>query len=768
PAAINSQSLVWYARSAPSLVGTYTAVGANLTAAGSLVLGPYAQPITVTGATTFAGDITITAPDVVITDPVIAGGSGRSITVAATSGGITIQSKGLLQTTGGPVSLSATKGVSAANAASVTSVVGSELAVSAGGPVVLSTSAPTLGSVSVDGPVTLAVKGPLTQGSGAVLQATSLDITGVGGTIALANGTNNVSKLSVRNGSGSVTYSDVNELVIDTIVAGPVSLTVGTPAVSGPALSQTSSGSITATKLDIVSTARGVQLTNAANDVDSLSVSNPGRLVSFTDKSALSIAGLTAGTVVLSVGGNLTQSTQSAAINVSSLTLTATAGTITLSRSDNNVDWLTATNPSRGVTFTDSDNLAIGGLTGGTMSLTVGGNLTQSAPIVGTSLSVTASAGAVTLNSANNVAAATFTNTTRAVSYTNSGSLALGGLTAGTGSLVLGGDLTQTGPIVGNTLGITSLGTVDLRNAANNLDGLAVDNGSRLFSYADSNNIAITSVGTLSVGTVTAAQLMTVTTTNGGGVDVGPQANGLLQAGSTLDLRAVQGGIGIRNGGRIVGTPVILPTGTSIQVGGAVTTASQLNDAVATVNAQSAIAGATYEILVTQSIGLTQSLSFLRPVTLRGTSKSVIMSGSPSVTSGLLLGSGASGSAVKDITFSGFSGDAIRLTSATGITISAVRLSNSGNGLAMSGASTGTVVQGSIFNRNATGISLTSVTGALIGGQSTGQPNTISNSARDGVFATGFCTGTKIVKNVLSGNANNYNVSTSRNLEIIN
>ena len=86
----------------------------------------------------------------------------------------------------------------------------------------------------------------------------------------------------------------------------------------------------------------------------------------------------------------------------------------------------------------------------------------------------------------------------------------------------------------------------------------------------------------------------------------------------------------------------------------------------------------------------------------------------------------------------------------------------------MSGASTGTVVQGSIFNRNATGISLTSVTGALIGGMSAGQPNTISNSVRDGVFATGFCTGTQLVKNVLSGNANNYNVSTSRNLEIIN
>ena len=45
-----------------------------------------------------------------------------------------------------------------------------------------------------------------------------------------------------------------------------------------------------------------------------------------------------------------------------------------------------------------------------------------------------------------------------------------------------------------------------------------MSNGSRLFSYADSSSVAITSAGTLSVGTVTAAQQLTVTTTNGGNV----------------------------------------------------------------------------------------------------------------------------------------------------------------------------------------------------------------------------------------------------------
>ena len=202
--------------------------------------------------------------------------------------------------------------------------------------------------------------------------------------------------------------------------------------------------------LDITSTARGVQLTNAANDVGTLGVSNPGRRVIFNDADDLSLAGIAADNTTLNVGGNLTQTSQ----------------------------------------------------------------------IVGNSLTVAATAGSVTLtNAANSVAAATISNGNRAVSFVNALALTLGGLTMGTGSLTVGGALTQTGPISGSSLSITSsAGSIDLRYSANNLDSLSVSNGSRLFSYADSSSVAITSAGTLSVGTVTAAQQLTVTTTNGGNV----------------------------------------------------------------------------------------------------------------------------------------------------------------------------------------------------------------------------------------------------------
>ena len=452
--------------------------------------------------------------------------------------------------------------------------------------------------------------------------------------------------------------------------------------------------------LDITSTARGVQLTNAANDVGTLGVSNPGRRVIFNDADDLSLAGIAADNTTLNVGGNLTQTSQ----------------------------------------------------------------------IVGNSLTVAATAGSVTLtNAANSVAAATISNGNRAVSFVNALALTLGGLTMGTGSLTVGGALTQTGPISGSSLSITSsAGSIDLRYSANNLDSLSVSNGSRLFSYADSSSVAITSAGTLSVGTVTAAQQLTVTTTNGGNDDVGPQPNGLLQSGGTLDLRAVQGASIIRNGGRIVGNPILLPPGTRIQVGGAITTPAELNAAVSTLNSLPASPGPTYEIFVASNMTLTQQLAVSRPVIFRGASQSTVVSGSSGVTNGLLLDSGASGSVIRDIAFSSFSGDAIRLTSATGITIKGIQANNSGNGLSITGASTNTVVQGNTFDRNQTGVSLVSATGALIGGAATGQGNVISSAVRQGVFASGFCTGSQVVKNTSPGTATPYNVSASRNLTIVN
>jgi hypothetical protein len=773
---IDCGTLVWFAQSAPNFDGTYTVVGPNLTGPGDLVIGPYPGTVSIAGASTVNGDITIVGDAIVITDEVKASGVGRTVTVTATTDGIGLRSLGKITTTNGTVSLSAVNGsIVAANSATITTVTSTSLdvvardtsvlkttvsslsgAVSSGSLTLTETDSLTVAGLDVLGNATLGVGGSLQQ-SGAI-KAGTLNVS-ASGPITLANNANDAGVVSLTATGRAVTYTDVNDLVVSGITAGPITLKVGNK------LSQT--GPIVGTTLNITSMARGVQLTDAGNAVDSLFVSNGTRVVNYTDKDDLVVAGLTAGAAQLTVGGNLTQT---GAIKAASLNLATSAGDISLSRTDNDVDWLTGINPGRSLSFTDRNALAIGGLSAGTMSLSVGGTLTQANPILGRSLSVMATAGDVILtNGGNAVDSLAMSNGNRLCSFTNLIGLDVVGLTLGGGNLAVGGNLTQSGPIIGTSLGITSSeGTVILTNRFNNLNVLSLANGSRLFSYTDSNDVGIYSSGTLSVGTVTAAGLLSVSATNGGGVDVGPQANGLLQAGNTIDLRGVPGSIGVRDGGRILAPTILLPPGKGIQVGGVITDPTSLSDAITTVNSLPAIPGSTYEIFVASSMTLTQQLSVNKPVTLRGASQSVVLSGSAAVTSGLLLNSGASRSTVRDIAFRGFSGDAIRVASATGITITGVRVLNSGNGLSINGGSTGTVVQGSTFDRNLTGIRLASVTNALIGGTGAGQGNVISNSTREGIYATGFCTGTKLVKNTFPGTPKKYNVSTSRGITVVN
>jgi nitrous oxidase accessory protein NosD len=121
---------------------------------------------------------------------------------------------------------------------------------------------------------------------------------------------------------------------------------------------------------------------------------------------------------------------------------------------------------------------------------------------------------------------------------------------------------------------------------------------------------------------------------------------------------------------------------------------------------------------------------------------------------------------VRSIAFSGFADDAIRLNSTQNATINGVTVRNSGFGLTLNGASTGTKVQGNVFDRNTTGVRLLSATGALVGGSAAGQGNTISN-ARVGVFASGFCTRSQVVKNRITGTLTPYDVRSSRNLTVV-
>jgi hypothetical protein len=264
------------------------------------------------------------------------------------------------------------------------------------------------------------------------------------------------------------------------------------------------------------------------------------------------------------------------------------------------------------------------------------------------------------------------------------------------------------------------------------------------FGVVSGQSIQCVSGSTVFVGTMQAATTMTIQTTAGGGLSVGPQSAALLQAGGSLDLSQVQGQIRIRNGGRIVGNPLILGNKV-VSFGGSVTTATELTNVVNAVNSLPAIPGTPYEIVVGASMTLTQTLTVSRPVVFRGTSTSVVLSGSPVVTSGLSLIAGAGGSSVRDIAFSNFGSSAISAASVSGLTVTNVRVSNSG-----------------------TGISLSSVTNSTIGGTAAGQGNALQSCSREGIFASGICTNTKLVKNTFPGTSRPYSISSSRGITVVN
>jgi hypothetical protein len=246
-----------------------------------------------------------------------------------------------------------------------------------------------------------------------------------------------------------------------------------------------------------------------------------------------------------------------------------------------------------------------------------------------------------------------------------------------------------------------------------------------------------------------------------------------LQSATLINLAGVQGPIALVNDGQII-APTIIGNGQNVLVGGNVTTTDGLNAAVVTVNSLPAITGSTYEIVVAANLSLSQTLIFNRPVYLRGTSASITLSGSPVVTNGLVLNEAASGSRISSLAFRGFSGTGIQLNSAQRVAISGITVvgtgTGTGTGLALTGTSIGTTVLGSTFANNPFGIRLTSATGATIGGRLAGQRNTISGAARAGVFASGFCTGSSVIKTAFPRSPATpvqYNLRSSRNLRVV-
>ena len=783
-AALSITSQFGASQTLPAGFGSFSAINLNRTDPGSIV---FASPValTVEAATAVAGDITLTAPSLKVTGGVTAGGPAGgdgAIKLIATAGGIDL---GAPVTAGGDrVTLDASAGVITQTAGQINSqtlvwyATTSPLPGLAGTFLRVGSNLTAPGSLSLGSPTSPIV----------VVGAST-----VSGSIAITGSNVRIVEVVKANGGDpvSITAAGGNIEFIANTLGGVV--TVPTATTSG-AITLTASGQVLGLNKSTRTTVRGGPLTVAAQTADLKC--NVTSLASTTTVGGLKVAAVGGLTLadINAAGQNVSLTAvsgvnQTGAIVAAGLTVANSAGLVNLLSTANSISSAAISNGSGNVALTiaGSFDVAAPGVSTGTAAAgdgsislrSIGGsiNLNGNVSAANDRVTLDASAGSITQTGTINADTLVWfaaTPTTLTGSYTSIGS----NLT-GPGSLTLAvtpaqrvlatstfnGNVSITGPAVvisepvtaggtGSIFVTASTGGISLQPNAGASSSLNAPGGSvnlsasgqvdTQFGSVSGNSISSVSGGTVFVGTMQSATTMTIQTTAGGGVSVGPRVAALLQAGGTLDLSQVQGQIRIRNGGRIIGNPLVLG-GKVVSFGGAITSVAELNNVVNAVNSLPVIPGSPYEILVGASMTLTQTLTISRPVIFRGTSTSVVLSGSPSVTNGLALNVGAVGSRVRDIAFANFSGSAIQATSVSGLSMTGIRVSNSG-----------------------TGIRLSSVTDSTIGGTATGEGNVLSTCSREGIFATGICTNTRLVKNTFPGTGVPYNVSSSRGITVVN
>ena len=787
PAVISAQVLSYSTLTPPS----YNPADVPDTVAidGNLTINKPGQAVTF-GNFTSTGTIKITADSITVNGPLVTIGTKQSIVLTALTGGVTFVDTG-----------------SAENAPAL----GGTTSVTAAGAITGGVTDPLSGAT-----LTLASGGATTLPG--VLTAGTLTASSTGGAITLINAKNDFTTVKVTNAGRAVSLTDVNALSVAGITGGAVALTVGDH------LTQT--GAIVATSLTATSTTKNfgnMDLVNPGNDVGTLSIDNGQRQVLFTDKNGVIIGGVKAGIFTLTTAGEISQTGPIVAAGATTIT-NSTAGAITLADSGNDFTSIKVSNGARNVTVVDKNDIAIAGVTAGQFTLATVGAVTQTAAITASGLAVATVSGPVTLtNAGNDVGTLQITSSTQPASFTDKNAVSLSTIAAGAFTLRAGGAVTQTQAATTTSFDVaTTVGGVTLGNAGNSLGTLSAS-----LSAAGA-PLTVVNSGLLRVAQVSTLGQITISTLNGGNVNIGPAGSPAptLQTTSTVNFAGVSGGIVMANGGTMVAPGgVTVPAGKRIQwtlTSSANSGAGSLRDTLQSINSLKAPAQVTYNAPAT--INLTSALPTVTvPLSVVGKSQLTLDgSAAGAGVNGLWFSSTAKGSTLNGVTFQNFSGAGVNIVGAAGTTVTAITVTNSaiglrasgvlasagvnslvtssifignvqgaylnatglsfgltgqgntltGNasttaGIYMTGAAAGTLVQGNNISQATTGISINAVTGALIGGTAAGQFNTVAY-ATTGVFGTGTCSGSSVVKTAFgSAVTTKYNTAGARGLSVI-
>ncbi|MEI7861270.1 MAG: hypothetical protein WCJ21_01515, partial [Planctomycetota bacterium] len=507
-AALNYTAQFGGSSAPPTSLGTsYGTVTLNRTDTGNIAY-TVSGVLTVAGASTSNGSIAFTAGDLTISAPLAPGGTGNDVALTATASDLHINDT---ITSGRNLTLSAAQGsiIDQANAKltvpgvlTVNALNSTTLFTRAGSLAATLTAANAVLQVTEDDALDIAaagirssstiltLAGNLTQ-SGSIVSS-SLAVTNTNGTVALTNAGNDVSSLAISNVGRVVAFTDTNGFDI-----APAGIQ-GSAITLSAAGSLTQSGAVTGTSLAVINSAGPVTLTNALNNVASLSIANAGRPASYADATGFDVAaaGIQGSVIALSAGGDVTQT---GAITGTSLAVTNTLGSVSLTNPVNDVSSLSIINPGRSISFSDTNSYNVTGLTGGAVVLRAGGVLSQSAPITATSLSVFNNGSDIALaTQINNVGTFSASNGSGKVQFQNGVTpLVIAGIAGGPVTIQAAGAVSETAPI--NAAALTMIGSgadINLLSQTNNIASFTASNGSGTVMLQNGSN-------PLSIGAVT-------------------------------------------------------------------------------------------------------------------------------------------------------------------------------------------------------------------------------------------------------------------------
>ncbi|WAS03919.1 CHAT domain-containing protein [Gloeomargaritales cyanobacterium VI4D9] len=365
--------------------------------------------------------------------------------------------------------------------------------------------------VNTGGNLTLTAGGAVTQSE--AITASGLELTGATATYTLTNPNNDITTLAVST-NNNFSYTDISGFAIGTVgstsgISAPgkdVTLTAGGAV--------TQSEAITASGLELLGSG-SYDLDNTSNNISTLAA-NTNNFIKYTDTNGFAIGTVNttngvnvgANNLTLKAGGAVTQSE---AITAGGLELLG-SGSYTLTNATNNINTLAA-NTTNNIKYTDTDGFAIGTVntvgvnTGGNLTLTAGGAVTQSQAITASGLELLGSGSYDLDNTSNNISTLA-ANTNNFIKYTDTNGFAIGtvnttnGVNVGANNLTLkaGGAVTQSEAITAGGLELLGSGSYTLTNATNNINTLAANTTNNI-KYTDTDGFAIGTVNTVGVNT---------------------------------------------------------------------------------------------------------------------------------------------------------------------------------------------------------------------------------------------------------------------------